>query len=112
MQQPGADADGITGPQADAFGQCVTSKKYADFVSRISDKANRGGILTTPTLLVDGRPVQQVTLAGITAAVVGVIADLALYFAVHTLFATTQPWRWGPLAWRCPSWPACGRFLW
>ena len=36
-------------------------------------------------------------LTGITAAVVGVIANLAVYFAVHTLFATTHPWRWGPL---------------
>jgi chromate transporter len=36
-------------------------------------------------------------LTGITAAVVGVIADLALYFAVHTLFATSHGWRWGPL---------------
>jgi protein-disulfide isomerase len=60
---------GITGPQADAFGQCVKSKKYADFVSRISDRASQAGILTTPTLLVNGQPVQQVTLAGITAAV-------------------------------------------
>ncbi|WP_220451418.1 chromate efflux transporter [Nocardioides dongkuii] len=29
-------------------------------------------------------------LAGVTAAVVGVIANLALYFAVHTLFADTR----------------------
>jgi chromate transporter len=42
-------------------------------------------------------------LTGITAAVVGVIANLALYFAVHTLFATTQPWRWGPLRLELPE---------
>jgi chromate transporter len=30
-------------------------------------------------------------LTGITAAVVGVIANLAVYFAVHTLFAETSP---------------------
>lgn len=60
---------GITGPRADAFGQCVKSKKYADLVSRISGQASQAGILTTPTLFVDGQPVQQVTLAGITAAV-------------------------------------------
>ena len=30
-------------------------------------------------------------LTGITAAVVGVIANLAVYFAVHTLFATSRP---------------------
>jgi protein-disulfide isomerase len=60
---------GITGPAADTFSQCVKSKKYEDFVSRISDQASRDGVLATPALLVDGSPVQQVTLAGITAAV-------------------------------------------
>lgn len=35
--------------------------------------------------------------AGITAAVVGVIADLALYFAVHTLFARSARHGWGPV---------------
>jgi chromate transporter len=34
-------------------------------------------------------------LTGITAAVVGVIANLAVYFAVHTLFADTSTLRWG-----------------
>jgi chromate transporter len=42
-------------------------------------------------------------LTGITAAVVGVIANLALYFAVHTLFATTHAWRWGPLQLELPE---------
>jgi chromate transporter len=37
-------------------------------------------------------------LAGITAAVVGVIANLALYFAVHTLFAETRHHTWGPMS--------------
>lgn len=36
-------------------------------------------------------------LTGITAAVVGVIANLAVYFTVHTLFATTNPFAWGPI---------------
>ncbi|GGG59848.1 chromate transporter [Kocuria dechangensis] len=36
-------------------------------------------------------------LNGITAAVVGVIANLAVYFAVHTLFATTTALAWGPV---------------
>jgi chromate transporter len=42
-------------------------------------------------------------LTGVTAAVVGVIASLAVYFAVHTLFATSQPWRWGPLHLELPE---------
>jgi chromate transporter len=36
-------------------------------------------------------------LRGITAAVVGVIANLAVYFAVHTLFSGTVAVRRGPL---------------
>jgi len=36
-------------------------------------------------------------LAGVTAAVVGVIANLALYFAVHTLFDRVGELRWGPV---------------
>ncbi|WP_336213102.1 chromate transporter [Nonomuraea sp. LPB2021202275-12-8] len=35
-------------------------------------------------------------LTGITASVVGVIANLALYFAEHTLFGRTFIWAWGP----------------
>jgi len=36
-------------------------------------------------------------LTGVTASVVGVIANLALYFAVNTLFAVTHPTVWGPI---------------
>lgn len=36
-------------------------------------------------------------LSGITASVVGVIANLALYFAIHTLFADASLLHWGPL---------------
>lgn len=36
-------------------------------------------------------------LTAVTAAVVGVIANLALYFTTHTLFAGSTPVTWGPL---------------
>ena len=36
-------------------------------------------------------------LTGITAAVVGVIANLAVFFALHTLFGQSRPLTWGPL---------------
>src|SRR5215207_7103274 len=36
-------------------------------------------------------------LTGITAAVVGVIASLALFFAAHILFDTTSKVMWGPI---------------
>jgi chromate transporter len=42
-------------------------------------------------------------LTGITAAVVGVIANLAVYFSVHTLFAETRPVRWGPVSLDVPD---------
>jgi chromate transporter len=50
-----------------------------------------------------GNHALSAALTGITAAVVGVIANLALYFAVHTLFATTQPLHWGPLRLEVPE---------
>ena len=60
---------GITGAQQDAFSQCVKSKKYAGFVAQLTEQASRDGVLATPTLLVDGKPVQDVSLSGVTAAV-------------------------------------------
>ena len=41
-----------------------------------------------------GNTALSAALTGVTAAVVGVIANLALYFAVHTLFSETQRWGW------------------
>ncbi|MBK9081904.1 MAG: chromate efflux transporter [Rhizobiales bacterium] len=43
-------------------------------------------------------------LAGVTAAVVGVILNLALWFALHTLFAAVGRARLGPLALDWPAW--------
>src|SRR3712207_3577875 len=42
-------------------------------------------------------------LTGITAAVVGVIANLGVFFAVHTLFRKTRPLGWGPLSLELPD---------
>jgi chromate transporter len=41
-------------------------------------------------------------LSAITAAVVGVILNLAIWFAIHTVFAEVRPVRWGPLAFEAP----------
>ncbi len=41
-------------------------------------------------------------LTGITAAVVGVIANLGVYFAVHTLFSETRPVGWSALTLELP----------
>ena len=48
-------------------------------------------------------------LSGIMAAVVGVIANLALYFAFHTLFSQTQQRTWGPLS---AGLPVPGSIVW
>ncbi len=42
-------------------------------------------------------------LTGIMAAVVGVIANLAVFFAVHTLFGQTTDVTWGPLHFQLPK---------
>ncbi|HEY0437088.1 MAG TPA: chromate transporter, partial [Phenylobacterium sp.] len=41
-------------------------------------------------------------LAAITAAIVGVILNLAIWFAQHLLFAASVPWRLGPLSLDAP----------
>jgi chromate transporter len=43
-------------------------------------------------------------LTGITAAVVGVIASLAVFFALNTLFGRTATHSWGPLEVVLPVW--------
>ena len=45
-------------------------------------------------------------LAGVTAAVVGVIANLALWFALHVLFARVSPLVAGPLRLQVPQLPS------
>ena len=45
----------------------------------------------------DGRPRLSSALSGITAAVVGVIANLSLWFALHVFFGTATPISIGPL---------------
>ncbi|HEX8418114.1 MAG TPA: chromate transporter, partial [Methylobacterium sp.] len=41
-------------------------------------------------------------LSAVTAAVVGVILNLALWFSIHTLFRETRPLRAGPVAFDAP----------
>ena len=49
------------------------------------------------------RPRLQGALSGISAAVVGVIASLGLWFALRVLFANVSEWTFGPLALPIPS---------
>jgi chromate transporter len=41
-------------------------------------------------------------LSAITAAVVGVILNLAIWFAIHTIFTQVQPVAWGPIRFDAP----------
>ncbi|HEY0974201.1 MAG TPA: chromate efflux transporter [Solimonas sp.] len=43
-------------------------------------------------------------LSGITAAVVGVILNLSIWFALHVLFRDVATWRAGPLRLPAPDW--------
>ncbi|MFL6127739.1 MAG: MauE/DoxX family redox-associated membrane protein [Mycobacteriales bacterium] len=52
-----------------AFETCIRNRPYASFVAQISERASRDGVFGTPTVLVDGSPVQPVTLAALRAAV-------------------------------------------
>jgi chromate transporter len=51
-----------------------------------------------------GNHALSAALTGITAAVVGVIANLGLYFAVHTLFGEVRALTTGPLNLQVPQW--------
>ena len=51
-------------------------------------------------------------LTGITAVVVGVIANLAVYFALHTLFAETHEVSWGRCTRRYQTWRVCSPQRW
>jgi chromate transporter len=50
-----------------------------------------------------GNQALSAALTGITAAVVGVIANLALYFALHTLFSRTTRHAWGIVHFELPD---------
>ena len=41
-------------------------------------------------------------LYAVTAAVVGVVLNLAIWFAIHTLFRSVAPWRFGPVRFDAP----------
>jgi chromate transporter len=50
-----------------------------------------------------GNRALSAALTGIMAAVVGVIANLAIYFAIHTLFREVSTVTWGPIQLQLPE---------
>jgi chromate transporter len=51
-----------------------------------------------------GNKALAAALGAITAAVVGVVLNLAVWFALHTLFGQVIATRYGPLTLEIPSW--------
>lgn len=49
------------------------------------------------------RPRLQSALSGVAAAVVGVIGNLALWFALHVLFRSLSPFAFGPVSFPAPD---------
>jgi protein-disulfide isomerase len=57
---------GIINP---AFSACVRESRYAPWVGQLTNQAVQRGVTATPTVLVNGKPVQPPTAEAITAAV-------------------------------------------
>lgn len=51
-----------------------------------------------------GHRALHAALSAITAAVVGVILNLSVWFALHTLFGALDTWRFGPVSLELPRW--------
>lgn len=51
-----------------------------------------------------GRQLLSAALSAITAAVVGVILNLSIWFSLHTLFGSLTDQQWGPIHWLAPDW--------
>lgn len=65
----GKDA-GISGAKLDTFERCVRSDRYDGFVRRQTENTSKNkGVSQTPTVFVNGVQLQQLTPAGLTAAV-------------------------------------------
>jgi protein-disulfide isomerase len=57
----------------DDFAQCVRDKRYVNWTGHVSEEAGRAGVTGTPTVLVNGKPVQAspATIAAAVAAASG-----------------------------------------
>ncbi|SFR38494.1 chromate transporter [Yoonia tamlensis] len=52
---------------------------------------------------IDSRPRLRGALSGVTAAVVGVIANLSIWFAIHVFFANVHTYHWGAVTISLPD---------
>jgi protein-disulfide isomerase len=59
---------GASGPQVSS---AIKNLKYADWVKKVTEQASKDGVTGTPTVIIGGQQVQDLSPAGITAAVKG-----------------------------------------
>src|SRR5215217_8745305 len=52
----------VGGSPSEAFKSCVTRKAHADWLSSINAAADKNGVVQTPTMLINGKPVDAATL--------------------------------------------------
>ena len=73
----GKDAD-ITGAALDTFEQCVRSDRYDGFVRRQTENTSKNkGVTSTPTVFVNGEQLQDLSPAGLIAAVNAATVNVA-----------------------------------
>jgi protein-disulfide isomerase len=72
---PGHENDALVqlgsqaGVNGSGFEECVTEEKYAGYAARVTDEANKAGVTSTPTVVVDGQLLEDRTNAGLLAAI-------------------------------------------
>lgn len=58
-----AEQAGVSGADLDTFTSCFESDTYEDYVDAMQERANRDGVTSTPSLSVDGDPVDAEQLS-------------------------------------------------
>ena len=66
-----ANQAGATG---DAVAQAINGEKYADWTKKVTDQASKDGVTGTPTVIIGGTKVADLSPTGITAAVTAAAA--------------------------------------
>jgi protein-disulfide isomerase len=61
-----ANQAGATG---DAVTQAIDGLRYADWTKKVTDQASKDGVTGTPTVIIGGKQVADLSPSGITAAV-------------------------------------------
>jgi protein-disulfide isomerase len=68
LQDYGKQA-GIAGNNFTTFQQCVNTQQHKAFVQAVTDNASKRNVVQTPTILINGKALQDTSLAGFNAAV-------------------------------------------